>query len=257
MLRLNLATVAWRESFAALLARAIFNVNLLGRAQVYADAHPRLAAAALSSETSWAPAALPFQEAIDFFRDKTSVSPERFRLLSLAARQKAFAIADGANRQVRDSIRGLLDRSLADGLTLSDFKEQAADVLDNSGLSARQPWYWETVYRTNMATSYQAGRWQQMTDPDVIKVRPYLRYVSALLPTTRPSHAEKHGVVLPADDQFWDAWYPPNGFNCYCTVQSVSESLLQRRGWSVGAPAFQYPDPDPGFAVNAGRTEPV
>ena len=89
------------------------------------------------------------------------------------------------------------------------------------------------------------------------QARVLFRYVSALLPTTRPSHAEKHGIVLPADDPFWNTWYPPNGFNCYCTVQSVSESLLKRRGWSVGAPGFQFPDPDPGFAVNAGRTEQV
>jgi SPP1 gp7 family putative phage head morphogenesis protein len=207
-------------------------------------------------ETGFQP--LPFDEAIDYFRQKTSVSPERFRLLSAEARKKAFTIAGSANRQVRDSIKDLLDRALSEGLTLKDFQEDAADVLDAAGLAPQKPWDWETVYRTNMQTSYQAGRWQQMTDPDVVAVRPYLRYVSALLPTTRASHREKHGLIYPADDPFWNIWYPPNGFNCYCTVQSVSESLLKRRGWTVSAERnFQYPDPDSGFAGNAGKTESV
>ena len=245
-----------RAGLAALLAVAIFNAHLLGRAQVFADVHPTLAAAAVDIKTSFEP--LPFEEAIDFFRNKTPMSPERFRALSAAARAKAFTIADGANRQVRDSIMEMLNRALSSGLTMEEFRDEAIQVLDNAGIAPRRPVYWETVYRTNMSTSYQAGRWQQMTDPDVVKERPYLRYVSARLPTTRPSHGEKHGLVFAADDPFWSRWYPPNGFNCYCTVMSVSESLLKRRGWTVStAQNFSYPDPDPGFGTNAGRSETV
>ena len=109
-----------------------------------------------------------------------------------------------------------------------------------------------------MATSYQVGRWQQMTDPDVVAERPYLRYVSALLPTSRPSHREKHGLVYPVEDPFWDEWYPPNGFNCRCTVMSVSESLLGRRGWQASSDhSFIYPSPDKGFGQNAGQNAAI
>lgn len=182
------------------------------------------------------------------------MSPSRFETLASGARAKAFTIADGAKRQVRDSIKDLIDQALSEGLTLEEFKKDAAAVLDAAGVSERTPWYWETVYRTNLSTAYQAGRWQQMTDPDVAAERPYLRYVSALLPTSRPSHREKHGVVLPIDDSFWSKWYPPNGFNCYCTVTSVSESLLKRRGWQVHSGGFIYDEPDEGFAGNVGKS---
>lgn len=199
---------------------------------------------------------LPFDEAIDFFRAKTNVSPQRFQQLSQAARQKAFTIADGASRLIRDEIRDYIDQALAEGLTLREFQDSAAQLLDATGVSQRTPWYWETVYRTNLATSYQAGRWKQMTDPDVVAERPYLRYVSARLPTSRPDHVDKHGLVYPADDPFWQAWYPPNGFNCLCTVMSVSESLLSRRGWEVSTRRIAE-QPDPGFAVNAGMGDEV
>ena len=47
----------------------------------------------------------------------------------------------------------------------------------------------------------------------------------------------------------WDAWYPPNGFNCLCTVMSVSESLLRRRGWRL-AVSNTRDEPDDGFRTN-------
>ena len=273
MLLSELTVWAQRQDrpFSELLAQAIFNLDLLGRAQIFEDVKGEASGvrrpltpnplpltksgvlAAVVLEPSFEP--LPFQEAIDFFRNKVNISPSRFETLSADARIKAFTIADGARAQVRDSIKELLDQALSEGLTLDEFKQQAAAVLDSAGVSARTPWYWETVYRTNLSTAYQAGRWQQMTDPDVVSSRPYLRYVSALLPTSRPSHREKHGVILRYDDPFWDTWYPPNGFNCYCTVTSVSESLLKRRGWKVSTgQRFVYEEPDEGFEKNVGKT---
>ena len=124
------------------------------------------------------------------------------------------------------------------------------------GISARAPHYWETVYRTNLATSYQVGRWKQITEPAVRAARPYLRYVSARLPTSRQSHVDKHGLVYPTDHPFWRQWYPPNGFNCKCTVMSVSESLLDRRGWKMSTES-SWDSPDQGFAVNAGLSDAV
>ena len=37
-----------------------------------------------------------------------------------------------------------------------------------------------------------------MTNPKVLVERPFLRYVSARLPTSRASHVEKHGLVYGA-----------------------------------------------------------
>ena len=205
-------------------------------------------------ETSFEP--LPFDEAIDYWRAKVSVSPQEFARLTLAAQQKAFTIADGASRLIRDEIRDYIDQALVEGMTLGEFQSSAAHLLDAVGISARAPHYWETVYRTNLATSYQVGRWKQITEPAVRAARPYLRYVSARLPTSRQSHVDKHGLVYPTDHPFWRQWYPPNGFNCKCTVMSVSESLLDRRGWKMSTES-SWDSPDQGFAVNAGLSDAV
>ena len=262
------------------LALGVFNVHLLGRAQIWAEvtapadktpsalssiyaAYRRVLAAALG-DFNFQP--LPFDEAIDFFKDKTNLSPEEFYNLADQARSKAFSIRVGATEQIRSTIKDLLTQAQSDGIGVGDFRDQAQSVIERAGIGMRDvngepmnpDWYWTTVFKTNLDTSYQAGRWQQMTDPEVVDARPYLRYVSALLPTSRPSHREKHGVILPVDDPFWDQWMPPNGFNCYCTVTSVSQDLLKRRGWSVTeSTSFVYPTPDKGFAGNPGKTEAI
>ena len=109
-----------------------------------------------------------------------------------------------------------------------------------------------------------------MADPDVVAERPYLRYVSARLPTSRPSHVAMHGVLKPVEDPFWDEFYPPNGFNCYCSVMSVSEDLLERRrgndDWRLNPKTVKLGDKwvpiesvsaDEGFQINPGKAEDI
>lgn len=207
---------------------------------------------------------LPFQEAIDYFRSKTNLTPAEFERLSAAARAKAFSIADGSSSYVRGSINDLLDQALADGMTLKEFQSQAADVLDSAGLSARTPWYWETVYRTNLGQSYEIGRWKQINDPAVKAALPYLRYVHAdpfgPSPPSRATHQVQHGKIYPIGHPYWDIWYPKNGFNCRCSTMSVSERDLARHSgdpaWRLNAP-IGAARPDPGWGGNAGKSAAV
>lgn len=250
------------EMIEKFLAKSILNLNLLGRAQVWTDVEsPRKVGALRAGQvvrTGLSVEPLPFDEAITFFRGKTNLSPEAFYALTEAARFKAFTVAVGSEEIIVESIRDLVDMALAEGLSLPAFQAQAAEVLSRAGVAAAEPWYWSTIYRTNLQTAYQAGRWQQSSDPVVKAERPYLRYISARLPTSRPSHVEKHGKVYPQDHPFWDRWYPPCGFNCFCSTQSVSESLLSRRGWNVSEKMnFTHPDPDEGFDYNPGKVEAI
>jgi hypothetical protein len=51
-------------------------------------------------------------------------------------------------------------------------------------------------------------------------------------------HLAWDGLTLRADDPWWDAHYPPNGWRCGCRVSVVSEAGLKRMGKSA-------PDPSP------------
>ncbi|HGC5033035.1 TPA: phage minor head protein, partial [Escherichia coli] len=78
------------------------------------------------------------------------------------------------------------------------------------------PWRLDTIFRTNMSVLYSAGRWaEQMENVDD---RPYWMYTGINDSHTRRSHLALHGLVLRWDDPFWQAFYPPNGWRCRCSV---------------------------------------
>ena len=85
----------------------------------------------------------------------------------------------------------------------------------------------ETIFRTQMQSAYMAGHWQAFEEGR--DDAPWLQYSAILDSRTRQSHAAAHGAVYHIDDPFWDYFYPPNGFNCRCTVRALSDSDLKRR----------------------------
>jgi hypothetical protein len=51
-----------------------------------------------------------------------------------------------------------------------------------------------------------------------------LQYRTAGDDKVRPQHAALNGVTLPPSDSFWEEFYPPNGWNCRCTVVQVRKT---------------------------------
>lgn len=77
----------------------------------------------------------------------------------------------------------------------------------------------EYNFVANSAT--MAAKWEQFTkDGD----RYYLQYRTAGDDKVRPEHADLNGITLPITDAFWESYYPPNGWNCRCTVVQVRKS---------------------------------
>ena len=92
------------------------------------------------------------------------------------------------------------------------------------------------IYRTNMLTSYAAGRMAQLVDGK-FKFWVY-RHGNALEP--RLLHLSWNGIALPPDHPFWATHYPPNDWGCTCYVTGArTEAGIRRVG---GDPGKQLPD---------------
>jgi len=101
------------------------------------------------------------------------------------------------------------------------------------------------IYQTNFTASYAAGRWAQLNDPDLLKLRPYWQYVhNDTVQHPRPLHQAwgRKPVVLPPDDPWWRTHFPPNGWGCRCRVVAVRADEYR------GAPA-----PDDGTWTKVDR----
>ena len=78
--------------------------------------------------------------------------------------------------------------------------------------------YLNAEYNHAQAAAEMAARWEDFEeDGDEYN----LQYRTAGDDKVRPEHAALHGVTLPMSDPFWDEYYPPNGWNCRCTVVQV------------------------------------
>lgn len=208
---------------------------------------------------------LRFQEAEAFWANKVPMTPERFRELGTRARQRAFAVAGVDRLDQVAQVHEALARALRDGTGIEEFRRVAGPILEQAGVAGRAKL--ETIFRTNIQTAYLAGRHAQMQQ--AAGLRPFWRYSAVNDSRTRPSHAALNGLVRRHDDPFWDVFYPPNGFNCRCSVTTLSQRQVQERGLEVGQGAPDMiepvdprtgqvglpvrPWPDRGFAGNVGK----
>lgn len=151
------------------------------------------------------------------------------------------SVLDSSFRQVEmsDAMRRRLTRSdyIFSGMkTFHELNEAFPSLLDENG--NRKPFERflndvrkiDTTYNSNylraeynfvQSSAEMAARWERFAEDGD---RYYLQYRTANDGKVRPEHAALHGVTLPLSDPFWEEFYPPNGWNCRCTVVQVRKS---------------------------------
>jgi hypothetical protein len=213
---------------------------------------------------------LKFQEAIDFFRDKINLPTRTWTDIQEGMHARAFVVAGAMQTELLEDFRSAVDKAIADGTTLQEFRKDFNNIVKRHGWSYNggAGWRSRVIYDTNLRTAYQAGRYKQLTDPDLLKARPYWRYShSDLVATPREQHLAWDGLVLPYDDPFWKTHYPPNGWGCKCKVYAESRSSLRRKKLNVSeSPKIKFKQVkvgnntftvaegiDPGWNYNVGE----
>jgi len=174
---------------------------------------------------------LPPDEAISWMRAKGVVSPEIYQALDAAARSRAFSIAGLTNDYALESIRDSITKALDEGITVNDWLDRTAQMFTRAGLGAQGDLplhHLKLVFRQNTYSAYSAGRYTQMRRS--VEARPYWMYVTVGDENVRPEHAALDGTVKPADDPFWDWYYPPWDYGCRCTVVSLDAEELAEMG---------------------------
>lgn len=163
---------------------------------------------------------LPYAEALDYW---TAQGGSREMLDKVLAGYRANA--EAATELMLDNLsRSVIARvqyALEDGDTLQDFARGVREDTVLLGISPASSSYLETVYRTNVQTAYGAGRFRQLTNPDVMEVRQFVQYRTAGDNRVRENHALLDGVIFDASSEDWHRVAPPNGFSCRCSIVSL------------------------------------
>ncbi|NTZ40670.1 phage head morphogenesis protein [Enterobacter sp. JMULE2] len=233
------------------------------------------------------------EEAIKYFESKGYAIGFNWHDVQTQAHARAFTVAGVLKLDVLQDIRGGLQSALDNGDTYQTFVKNLQPLLEAKGwmgkglvadpetgeLQGKQltPRRLQTIFDTNIQSSYNAGRYQQQMAN--VADRPYFERVAVMDLHTRPKHAALNGFTAPADDPVWEYLYTPDGHGCRCRIRARSRSDVEKYGLTVqssegrlveveqeyGVPGktittmgLKMPDgsvytADPGFGFNPGK----
>ncbi len=224
------------------------------------------------------PARLPFKQAIDFFRQKTQLPTSGWTDIWQEQHSHAFVVAGAAHDALVEDFYNAVRQAQEQGTGYAAFREQFEAIAAKHGwaYNGSPGWRSKVIYDTNVTQAYNAGRWQQMMA--VKHLRPYLRYRHTSIEHPRLQHVAWDGLILSADDPWWDTHAPQNGWGCKCRVDSLSRLEASREWEKAGktgpddAPPIEWEEKvvgktgsnprtvrtpvgiDPGFAHNPGKS---
>ena len=212
----------------------------------------------------------PFYEQLEFFRKKVNLPTERWDDIKKAAHDRAFIVAGAMKADLLDDLREAMDKAIELGTGLEEFRKDFAGIVQKHGWTGwtgegskgGEAWRTKVIYQTNMATSYAAGRFKQLTDPAYLKLRPYWRYVhddSVMHPRWWHADWGRQRLTLRHDHPFWKTHFPPNGWGCHCYVVPVDtpnegDSTEPPKDWDVRDSKGNLPGIDKGFDYAPGAS---
>jgi hypothetical protein len=188
----------------------------------------------------------PFAEQVAAFRLRLGdlVPTSRWDDISRHQHDRAFMVAGALKADLLADLAAAVDKAISQGTTLDEFRRDFRALVEKNGwhgwtgegTAKGEAWRTKVIYRTNLATSYAAGRRAQLVEGDYAFW--VYRHGGSLEP--RLHHLAWDGVALPPDHPFWATHSPPNGWGCSCRVFGArSEAGIKRVG---GIPGKELPD---------------
>lgn len=150
-----------------------------------------------------------------------------------AEHDRAFMVAGAVKADLLADLAAAVDRAVSDGASLEEFRRDFREIVERhgwhgwtgEGTRKGEAWRTRVIYRTNVATTYAAGRMAQLREADF----PLWVYRHSGAEHPRLDHLSWDGIVLPADHPFWAKHYPPNGWGCGCRVAGARSERGARR----------------------------
>lgn len=191
----------------------------------------------------------PPQDAIRYLEQKFPKASWAYTDLLDNAHDRAFVVA----KMVDVDLATTVQRSIIDAM--QEGKGYKAWAKDIDKVLAKSGWYdgqinvdaqgnakkvvtggqhrLETIYRTNVAAAYEAGRQQVIFNDREDDPFGYVMYSAIMDNRTRPTHKALHGKVMEKSDPAWSSISPPNGYNCRCTIVELTQGQIDRYGYKV------------------------
>lgn len=190
----------------------------------------------MADQVTARPFGVRFDEAISYLKGKLPEASVAWDDLAGPVHAKVFTVAGATTADLAADLQQALADAKANGSALADFRKAFDEAVQKHGWTYRGKRGWRTsvIFNANMRSAHMAGRWAQI-EANADR-RPFLQYRTAGDSRVRPQHRAWNGLIFPVGDAFWHTHYPPNGWNCRCTVRAYSQADLDEKNLVVSQP---------------------
>ena len=174
---------------------------------------------------------------------------------------RGFMVAGALKADLLADLAAAVDKAITAGTSLEEFRRDFRKVVQQRGWHGwtgegslkGEAWRTRVIYRTNLATTYAAGRRAQLIEGDYA----FWVYLHGNAREPRVIHLSWNGLALPPDHPFWASHSPPNGWGCTCYIVGARTAAGVRR---VGGepdkplpPGWDRIDPKTGVPVGIDK----
>lgn len=180
-----------------------------------------------------------FDEASEWFSRRVVITGDQAKGINADVKQRAFWVGGGLQLEQIQRVFDELRKAQDSGEPFEQWRKRVRDTL-------RDDAHAETVFRNAAQRAYNAGRWQQMNEPDVAQFRPYFMYDAVLDSRTTELCRSLDSTILPADHPFWKTHVPPLHHRCRSGIRNLRRREAERRGITELPPELE---PEEGFGL--------
>ncbi len=198
----------------------------------------------------------PYSEAIDFVKAKMGLSADQIEDLRKEFGDQAIEVTRNLGDVAELAAREAMQEIVESGTHVRGGIKKLHEKLDKAGITAQKKHVLETLVRTQVQMSYSAGRWSMLQDPDIQSMLWGFEYSAVGDARTRANHEALDGVTFKKDDQQLSTLWPPNGYNCRCTMLEHYEEPDPQKPLpdTVDIDGVEVlPKPDVGWDFNPGE----
>jgi SPP1 gp7 family putative phage head morphogenesis protein len=185
--------------------------------------------------------------AIEFLSRRMGLGVDKLDALQSKLEVSGLRVLNDATNYLEKRLQKVVMDSVSRGWT----KRRAVEALKET-YSSFSDGAVEAVFRTQTQLAHSAGRWNAEQDSAIQDILWGYEYVTARDDRVRENHAALHGTKQPKDHPLWDSIYPPNGWNCRCTVIPILRERRKGERFHSKLPKTGGA-PDKGWAYNPGK----
>lgn len=191
-------------------------------------------------------------EALTWFRKRLAIPSAELATMQENARRTSFWMAKVRSAQRAKKIQDSLQDALAHGMDFKTWRKHNRNKL--IGISNA---HLQTTFRNWTQTAYNASRVQFLSNPQVVKRRPYWMFDAVRDGRTTPICVASDRTVLPAKHPWFLRHTPPLHHNCRSSIRGLTEYQAKKIGIRQRGPTVLTKAKAQETGLKPGRVAPA